>query len=146
MIKHILFPNDGSENSQKALQYVKEIALKFGSKVTVATIYESPLLNGIEIVPYTFSELEKSIREIAEDILEKAQKEINEAGIPCDTRLEQGDPGKLIVELAENNDYDLIIMGSRGLGTVKSFLLGSVSNYVLHHTNCPVMLIKGDEQ
>lgn len=145
MIKHILFPNDGSDNSQKALQYVKEVALKFGAKVTVATIYESPLLNGIEIVPYTFSELEKSIREIAEDILEKAHKDLNESGIPCDTRLEQGDPGKVVVELCENNDFDLIVMGSRGLGTVKSFLLGSVSNYVLHHTNCPMMLIKGDE-
>jgi len=145
MIKHILFPTDGSDNSNKALQYVKEIALKFGAKVTVVTVYESPLLNGIEIVPYTFSELEKSIREIAEDILEKTHKEVNEAGISCNTRLEQGDPGKVIVELLENNEYDLVIMGSRGLGTVKSFLLGSVSNYVLHHTNCPIMIVRGDE-
>jgi nucleotide-binding universal stress UspA family protein len=145
MIKHILFPTDGSDNSNKALQYVKEIALKFGAKVTVVTVYESPLLSGIEIVPYTFSELEKSIREIAEDILEKTHKEVNEAGISCNTRLEQGDPGKVIVELLENNEYDLVIMGSRGLGTVKSFLLGSVSNYVLHHTNCPIMIVRGDE-
>lgn len=144
MIKHILFPNDGSDNSQKALEYVKQTALKFGAKVTVATIYESPLLNGIEIVPYTFAELEKSIKEIAENILDKASKEISKSGIVCDSVIEQGDPGRIIVELAENNDCDLIVMGSRGLGRIKSFLLGSVSNYVLHHTNCPIMLIKGE--
>ena len=58
-------------------------------------------------------------------------------------RVEIGAPGEVIVDLAETEKYDMIIMGSRGFGTFRSLLMGSVSNYVLRHAHCPVVLVKG---
>lgn len=54
----------------------------------------------------------------------------------------EGDPGKAIVEFANNNDVDLLIMGSRGLGALKRAFLGSVSDYCIHNLSCPIMIVK----
>jgi nucleotide-binding universal stress UspA family protein len=53
----------------------------------------------------------------------------------------KGEAGPKIVEKAEENDCDLIVIGNRGLGSVRSILLGSVSNYVVHHIKSPILLI-----
>lgn len=142
-IKNILFPTDGSPNSKKALNYVKEFANKVSANVTVLTVYEPPILNGIEMVPYSYAEIEKNIIEIAEGVVDEAKKELETVGINVTTRIEQGHTGSAVTEIAQNG-FDLIIMGSRGLSSFKSFLLGSVSNFVIHNTECPVLLIKGE--
>jgi len=54
----------------------------------------------------------------------------------------QKNPGKIIVPYAKENDIEVILIGSRGLGNVKSMLLGSVSNHVVHHAACHVFVIK----
>ena len=63
------------------------------------------------------------------------------AGVPYAFRLETGHPAEVIVRLAETDGFDLVVLGSRGLGGVKEFLLGSVSNRVSHHARCPVLIV-----
>jgi len=58
------------------------------------------------------------------------------------TFLEIGLPTETIVDFCQEKDCDLIIMGSRGLGAIKQLFVGSVSNYVLHHAGCPVLVIR----
>jgi len=63
-------------------------------------------------------------------------------GIKIDQKLESGDPAKVIVQTAEKGDYDLIVMGSRGLGMIGRFLLGSVSDHVTQYANRSVLIVK----
>jgi len=56
--------------------------------------------------------------------------------------IKQGDPAQIIIEIANRQNYDLIIMGSRGMSAFKELLLGSVSLKVMHHASCPVMVVR----
>ena len=80
-----------------------------------------------------------SMRKKAEEVLSNLK-----AQIPVGTRLTAlvkiGDPGRVITSLAEDNNIDMIIMGSRGRGAISSFIMGSVSQYGLGHVKCPVMV------
>lgn len=60
-------------------------------------------------------------------------------------RVEEGDPGSVICQVAEEMDADLVIVGSHGKGFVRRMVLGSVSTYVTHHAPCPVMVVRTDQ-
>lgn len=64
------------------------------------------------------------------------------SGVPVITHDEPGEPRIVILEFAEHNGCDLIVVGSRGLGTVAGLLMGSVSGYILHKAKCPVLVVK----
>lgn len=146
LFQNILFPTDGSPEAKKAQETVKELALKFSAHVTVLNSYEfSGLIGGYEITPTYLAELDRSLEENAKKIVTEAVKDFENAGIKTKQIIAKGDPANTIQEAAEKEQIDLVVMGSRGLGAVKGFLLGSVSNYVLHHVKCPVMLIQSDK-
>lgn len=142
MLKNILFPTDGSPSSTSALNYVKELAQKFGAKVTVLHTYE--LLGQIAVYETSYAylqELEDYLMDQSKQITSSVEKQLTDAGLEVYSRVLKGDPGVAIVEVAAEEKCDAIVMGSRGLGAVQRFLLGSVSNYVVHHSKCPVMII-----
>ena len=66
-------------------------------------------------------------------------------GIPAQSKCQVGHPGSLIRDLAKDWNADLIIMGRRGLTGLKEVFLGSVSNYILHHAPCSVLVVRGKE-
>lgn len=139
---NILFPTDGSEKSIKVLEHVKAFALNFKSKVIVVHTYELPLLiNGYEMNPGIFDEMADDLKSRGEGILKEVKKELESRGIINETCIQRGNPGQIITELSVKNNCDIIIMGSRGLGSIKSVIVGSVSNYVIHHAKCPVFVI-----
>ena len=63
--------------------------------------------------------------------------------IRAHTRVEVGDPGEIILNVAEEEESDMIVMGTHGFGTFRSLLMGSVSNFVTQNAACPVLLCKG---
>ena len=65
--------------------------------------------------------------------------------IPTESKCEVGHPGSLIRDLAKDWNADLIVMGRRGLSGLKEVFLGSVSNYILHHAPCSVLVVHGEE-
>ncbi|WP_338088217.1 universal stress protein [Megamonas hypermegale] len=75
------------------------------------------------------------------EILNKLAKEIPQE-IKVNTSIEIGFPTEVIVEKAKNENYDIIVMGSRGLGKIKSIFMGSVSQYVLKYAHCPVLIVR----
>ncbi|OUO40736.1 hypothetical protein B5F82_03060 [Megamonas hypermegale] len=75
------------------------------------------------------------------EILNKLAKEIPQE-IKINTSIEIGFPTEVIVEKAKNENYDIIVMGSRGLGKIKSIFMGSVSQYVLKYAHCPVLIVR----
>jgi nucleotide-binding universal stress UspA family protein len=77
---------------------------------------------------------------IGNSILSDAAKRLK--GVSFDQKLESGDPARKILDIAEKGNYDLIVMGSSGHNAIARFLLGSVSNHVLHYAKHPVLIVK----
>ena len=129
-LSHLLVCVDGSQHSIKALNYSIKLAEKISSKITLLNVQERRL--------HTLSL--KTAQELGERIFFKASGEIEKRGFQLEKRVEFGVASKTIVEVAENDNYDLIVLGRRGLGTAKRFLIGSVSEDVSHKAKCSVLI------
>ncbi|KAK6139776.1 hypothetical protein DH2020_026452 [Rehmannia glutinosa] len=86
--------------------------------------------------------VKKAQEENAANILSRALQMCRQKKVKAETLILQGDPKDKICQAAEELHVDLVVLGSRGLGTIKRALLGSVSNYCVHHVNCPVLIVK----
>ena len=141
MIKKILFPTDGSDNSKRAMSYAIDMALKNNAEIIVLTCYEL-IMVGYDPLTLAYSaEQESSFEESNRVINNVACQEISSKGINVIPFVKKGAAGPGIVNVIESENCDLVVIGSRGMRTVKSFLFGSVSNYVIHHTKVPVLLV-----
>jgi len=138
MFKRIIVPVDGSEHSLQALVYAKAMADKFGAILWLVHAFPqtSDLLG--------YNEYEKLIarRESAgQEILDQAREQLGDRLDVREELLEEP-AAEAIIRVAQIREADLIIMGSRGLGSLQGLLMGSVSHKVLNHASCPVMLIR----
>lgn len=146
MFQHILLASDGSDNALRAAEAAAEIAKKFHARLTLLTVFDPPImappfLGGPE--PMIDAEVLTRQADEVQDAVEKRTGEVLlKHGVTFDSRREVGHPVDHIVNLAEKEKTDLIVMGSRGLGGLQSFLLGSVSDRVLHHAHCPVLIVR----
>jgi nucleotide-binding universal stress UspA family protein len=129
-ISKILVGIDGSENAEKALEHAVELAKKHKAKITLLNVEESKLLS---LKP-------EVAKEIGESILSGAAAKVKE--VEFNTQLEFGNPAETIIEVAEKGNYDIIVVGSRGLSKVKRFFLGSVSDDISHHARRSVLIVK----
>lgn len=126
----ILVAVDGSEYMKNVLTHVVPLATKRNAEVTLLNVVQTS-------VPWIKPEM---ARAVGEHILSKAAAMVE--GIEPDKRVEFGHPAQAILEVAKGEGCDLIAMGSRGLGQVKKFLLGSVSDRVRRHAHCSVLIVK----
>ena len=129
-ISSILVGFDGSEDAEKAVDYARALSKKTDSKLTLVYVQE----------PGFFKLKPTDVNQIGTRILSQAAKKLKD--VKYDQRVEAGDPSKLIGKIAEKEDYDLIIMGGKGRGGIRRFLLGSVSDHVLHYSNRAVLIVK----
>ena len=133
MFHKILLPVDGSEHSEKIIEYVKDIAKQYNSEVTILHIYsDNPI--------YTMS-MEEELKKYSFAVIDKVVKELSKAHVKINSEIIRGNAKELIVETAESGNYNLIVMGKQGAGKIRNLLIGSVSNYVIHHTRLPVFLV-----
>lgn len=140
-MKKILVATDGSKYSKKALLTAKQMATDMGSEVTVisiVTLYDNVYSHNKAIK----SELGKAEMERSKYVLKEAEEIFSDFEGKFSTVYKIGDAVNEIVKLAEEGNYDLLIMGSRGLGAFSRTLLGSVSDKVIHHVKTSVMIIK----
>lgn len=143
MYKKILMPVDNSEYSARAVREVLKVAAASGPDCRVTVFHVYPTFYYAYSQGKVMANYHEKIREHAEAITQDAIDQLNQAGISCARFLEQGDyPAEKIIHLAEDGLYDLIVMGSRGAGAFSSLVLGSVTNKVLHHVKCPVLVVK----
>lgn len=138
----VLVPVDGSENSNRALKHALSLSSKLKSKLTILHVSEVPpfvYVQSQKLVDSVMTSLEKE----AKNILDVAQNQANEFDVEYETVLLKGDNiASVIIDYNKKNDFDIIVVGSRGQGKLKTTLLGSVSNNVLHHSKNPVLIIK----
>jgi nucleotide-binding universal stress UspA family protein len=141
MFTKILVPTDGSDNSYRALEAALVFSEKLGSSISVVNVMEQ--------VPITHIESEKLLNELLEaykkenqEILSKCSDIAHQKGITIKTVLLQGNPAPVILDYIKKENFDLVIMGSRGMGKFKELILGSVSSKIMHHSPCAVMIIR----
>lgn len=141
MFSKILVPVDGSDNSLRALDAALLLSEKIGSEVTAIHVMED--------IPVLHIQSEKLLRKLIEDFKKESQLILSRSsdiaakkGICLNTKLLQGNAGSTILDFCENGKFDVIVMGSRGMGKFKELVLGSVSSKVVHHASCPVMIIR----
>lgn len=154
MFTKILVPVDGSKYSRDAAQYAVGIAKLSGAKVIALHVVHLPTYafaySGAEGVspvaiptplPLTLTDDEKkAARRIVDDAKELCEK----AGVEVETKIIERHPSvpDAIIQFAEENGVDLIIMGTKGRTGIKRFLLGSVTESVVHHAHCPVLVVR----
>lgn len=141
MISKILVPVDGSDNSFRALDQALFIAKSTGAAVTAIHVIDRPPTVYVESQKL-LDELMSNYRKESAKILDKSQEKAKEKGVAIDTVLAEGDPATNISGYAEKEGFDLLVIGSRGLGRFRAAVLGSTSNKVLHHTKCSVLITK----
>lgn len=146
MLARILVCTDGSDHALNAARTAAEIAAKFGSKVTLLTVLQ-PL--ALTVPPMCFPEGGSSIDPYLQDadgiqgeIMDHTGRIFDSLGVSYTRRRELGHPVDIITDVAEEEHADLIVMGSRGLGGFRRFVLGSTSDGVLHHAHCPVLIAR----
>lgn len=144
----ILLATDGSPTSMKALEYVAKIAIPLQAEVTVLSVaQEVPILRGHEGISFTQTAIfEKNIaegmRSMATNAVNMAQSIFKEKGIEVITKVKTGNSADVIVHEADDGGYDLLVIGSRGLGGIKGMLLGSVSGKVVNRVQTDVTVVK----
>ena len=146
MFKSILIPFDGSPNAEKALLKGLQLAGHFeGTSVTILTVYRhhSMLEASLSMVrPDDPGNLDDIMRNHAREVAEYGKRLAQEAGYD-DARafVKSGPASRTIVNFAKEHDMDLIVIGSRGMGSVEGYLLGSVSHKVTGISPIPVLVI-----
>ncbi|MEE3363975.1 MAG: universal stress protein [Methanomethylophilus sp.] len=135
----ILIPVDGSVFSDEALAKGCEFAKDVGSAVTILFVKDRAayLQMAVNTDP---DDVDSILAEESDRVLSKASETAESLGVSCETVSVEGNPGRTIAELAEN--YDLVVMGTAGRTGIRKMLMGSVTQYVIANTECPVMAVK----
>ncbi len=138
--KKILVPLDGSKNSIRGLDMAIHIARQSQGTITALTVKSVPGIYAIH--PLGFLDF-NSMTE-AKKLLSEAKVRAAKKGIQLTGKALEGDPGYDIAKFANNkrNRIDLVVIGARGRSSAKEIFLGSTSNYVLHKSKKPVLIVK----
>jgi len=139
-IKKILVPVDGSPSSRKALDQALAVAEQAGAHVTVLEVVEDfgPLPGYYEAAPTG----KDRVKWISEQRFEKVHPALDHTKVKWDRKVATGYPADEICKLAAEGKYDLIMIGSRGHSAIARFLVGSVSDRVVHHAPCTVAVVR----
>jgi len=137
--KKILVPIDGSKNATRGLDRAIEIARESGAEITGFYVFHLPILAGIKYTQKMKDEAQnKAVKAIG-----PAMKRAQQAGATFKYKTGGGHTGKEIVKFAEKGKYDMIVIGARGMGAAQEAIhFGSTSNYVMHKTKIPVLVVK----
>ena len=145
MYDSMVVGTDGSDTASEAVRQAADLAGRIGAKVHLVSAYEpvpeARLRDERDGAP---GDMEWMInpREDVSSTLEDAAKAIRVGGIEVEVHAREGDPADAILDVAEEQGADLIVVGNKGMTGAKRFLLGSVPNKVSHHAPCNVMIIR----
>lgn len=149
----ILIATDGTEHSREAIEAIFNIKLSDGDEIKVLSVVDMAIPLPVDLyggfLPAT-NEIENAVRENTAKTVEEAERYLREKiandKIFITTETLSGSPESRIVEAAENMKADIIIVGSHGYNRWERLLLGSVSDSVIHHAPCSVLVVRTKEK
>jgi nucleotide-binding universal stress UspA family protein len=142
----ILLPFDGSAMALEAVRFVIRMAADgLDTSVVLANVQEPASLYEL-MVAHDPQVIEQASAAAGTNTLQAARVLLDAAGLVYEEEVASGDPAHTLVDILENYGCDLVVMGASGTSALRSALLGSVSNEVLHAAGVPVMIVKGVEQ
>lgn len=146
MIRSILVGTDGSATAGRAVQQAIDLARALGARLQIVSAYQpvtETRLRGTRLQAPTDMQWEVNEREEVLSLLDVARHEASAAGLSeVETFARVGDAADAIIDVAEEQDSDLIVVGHRGMTGATRFLLGSVPNKVSHHAPCSVLIVR----
>ena len=145
MYDRILVPTDGSTETERAVEHAAELAAAHGATLHAVYVVNSATFAGLHMET-SWEGVDEVLREEGATALERIEELAATHGVPVTTTLLDGSPSKRIVEYAESEDCDLVVMGTHGRGGIDRLLLGSVAEGVVRACSVPVLTVQvGDE-
>jgi nucleotide-binding universal stress UspA family protein len=141
MDRKILVPVDGSAAADRMIAAIINRKAQFTAPLTVLHVVNIDKLSFRMIPDFQLDMIRDSARKSGEALLNEQLARFAAAGVAGEARLEFGSPRETICRIANDEGFDLVILGRRGMGEIRDALFGAVSNHVLHHVHCPVLLI-----
>jgi nucleotide-binding universal stress UspA family protein len=141
--RSIVVGTDGSEPADEAVRRATDMASREGARLHLVTAYPDPQIlrertTGTGGGAYTIIDL----RDVAESLVQRAARDALRKSVEVETHVREGQPAEVIIDVANQEQADLIVVGSRGLTGIKRYLLGSVSSKVSEHAPCSVMIVR----
>lgn len=140
MFENILLAVDGSEHALHAARVASNLANVMKSQTLRIVFAYDPIPVHLG-EPYLQDAINARLNE-AEQIVQKAVQAVGAVSAEIHTELIEGNPAEVIIEVAQTNNSNVIVMGSRGLGKLAGLLLGSTSQKVVSHAPCPVLIVR----
>lgn len=151
LLHNVLVAVDGSENAERALDFALDLTEKYNAAITILNV--SPSLGAMGAVPQenasayptgNLAVFAKDIRKIHEEILSKAvaHAKMVKPNLNVSTLLGEGDAAIEIINVAKDGGFDVVVVGHKGQGKMKEFVMGSISEKVVHMASCPVIIVK----
>lgn len=142
-MKKVLIPVAEGGLDDVTLGFAKDFATGMGAQLAVVTVLPySDNLAHPQLAHFVGLE-SKAFVDVAEEILKKAVQQLKDAGAAVAvTAILKGDPASEIIDYAEKEKCDLILIHTHGMGVVKRFTVGSVTNTIVHHAGVPVLIVK----
>lgn len=134
----ILVCCDGSKHSDKAIKLSCDVAKKYDSDLTIIYVVDKTLKSDV----FAGSEYTKILKKYAQDTILRAQRLAKSQGIEPNVIIKEGNISEQIIQYSKKSRTDLIVVGSKGLGAVLRFMLGSVSTKIANHSLCSVLIVK----
>jgi nucleotide-binding universal stress UspA family protein len=125
MIRSIVVGTDGSETAETAVQRAGELAKTTGASLHIVSAH------GGAVPP-----------DVTTSLLERSAGALHVRGVECERHARQGDPAEALLNVAEEENADMIVVGSKGMHGGRRFLLGSVPDKISHHAPCSVLIIR----
>ena len=143
MFRTIVVGTDGSSRAAVAVREAVDLARSEGAKLHLVAAFSSQERHWESIQGSAKVET-VDLRSVAESVLMRAAREIEEQGVEVEWGAREGDPAEAILEAAAEVEADLIVVGNKGMSGARRFMLGGVPNKVSHHAACSVLVVHTD--
>ncbi|WP_396612969.1 universal stress protein [Haloferax sp. S1W] len=145
MYNHILFPTDGSDCADEALGHAIEHAQQYDA--TIHALYVADVRDVGHAAPAISGDrIRQALLDSGNEVLERVASKARESGVTVETTVSEGTPASVILDHADHDDIDLVVMGTHGRSGLDRYLLGSVAERVVRGSSVPVLTVRQDDE
>ena len=142
MDPRILIPVDDSSTARATIDYIIDQRTRFPRSLDLLHVINEKQLAYRMIPEFQLEMVRENARKAGNKLLDRYRTRLEDAGFSCHLTLETGEPRLIITQIANDQQFELLVIGRHeGGGEIRDVLFGSVANYVLHNVRCPVLLV-----